>query len=89
MAAVIWLLIGLAAGAGAVLVGMPAWRQVRARETRDLNVERYRAWRGHSARTAGSRPREGMTADERRRLAIAATLAVVAVVGVVAFFVAS
>lgn len=89
MAAVVWLLIGLAAAAAALLVGMPAWRQVRARETRDLNVERYRAWRGHSIRAARPGPREGMTADERRRLAVTATLAVVAVVGVVAFFVAS
>lgn len=89
MAALIWLLIGLAAAAAAVLVGMPAWRQVRARETRDLNLERYRAWRGHSTRAADPRSREGMTADERRRFAVAATLAVVAVIGVVAFLVAS
>ena len=88
MVPVIWLLIGLAAGVGAAAVGLPAWRQVRARETRDLNVDRYRAWRGQS-RPVTPRPREGLTLDERRRLVAAGVLAAVAILGILAFFLTS
>lgn len=86
MPGVAWLLLAVLAGVGAYVVGWPAWRQVRSRETRDLNVERYRAWRGHSRPSDPPRPREGMTADERRRLIVAAILALAALGALVAFF---
>jgi energy-coupling factor transporter ATP-binding protein EcfA2 len=53
------------------------------RRGRDLNAERYLAWRGR----AGQRPVDpGLTRGERQRLAVAAALAVVAVFCVVGFF---
>lgn len=88
MAPLAWLLLALAAGAAAVMVGLPAWRGYRSREERDLHAERYRAWRGHGGRGAPSM-REGMTADERRRLAAGAGLAALAAVALVAFFLTS
>jgi hypothetical protein len=83
-----WLGLAIGAAVAAYVVGWPAWRAYRARETRDLNTERYRAWRGHSVR---GRPatREGMTGEERRRMYAGGALAVLAVAGLVAFFLAS
>ena len=90
MTPIIWLVIGLAAGAAAYLVGWPALRGYRAREARDLNAERYLAWRGRArSQPAAGSMREGMTGEERRRLAIGAVLGAVAVVALVAFFLAS
>jgi hypothetical protein len=84
----LWLLGALAFGAGAYLVGWPAWSAYRAREARDLNAERYLAWRGRADRPTTSL-REGPTLAERRRLWIAGALAVVAVVCLGGFFVTS
>lgn len=90
MSPLFWLAAAIVAGAAAYLVGWPALRGYRARETRDLNAERYLAWRGR-ARTGRSAPstREGMTGEERRRVMIAGALAVVAVASLIAFFATS
>jgi hypothetical protein len=83
MSTSVWLLGAAAAGAGAYVVGWPAWRGFAARRRRDLNAERYLAWRGR----AGERPPEPrLTSAERARLAAAAVLALVAVFCVVGFF---
>jgi len=87
MPAVAWLVIAVVAGAGAWVVGWPAWRQYRAREVSESNSERYLAWRGRAP--AGDRPKEGMTGEERRRIYAGVALAIVAVVAVIAFFGAS
>ena len=81
-----WLMIALVFGAAAVGFGQPAWRAYRARESRDLNTERYRAWRGHSDRGQPAPAREGMTGQERRRIYGAVAFGVVALVALVAFF---
>lgn len=86
----VWLVLAVAAGAAAYVVGWQAMRSYRSREARDLNAERYLAWRGRARpRPASESTREGMTRDERRRLVIGAVLAVVAVAALLAFFVAS
>ena len=85
----LWLAVALAAGAAAFLVGWPAWRSYRARESRDLNTERYRAWRGHSVRGQPASTREGMTVDERRRIYGGAALGAIALTAFVAFFLAT
>ncbi len=87
--ALIWLAVALGAGAAAFMVGWPAWRSYRARESRDLNTERYRAWRGHSVRGQPASTREGMTVDERRWIYGGAALGALAIVAFVAFFLAS
>lgn len=81
-----WLMVALVFGAAAVGFSQPAWRSYRARESRDLNTERYRAWRGHNVRGQPAPAREGMTGEERRRIYGAAAFAVIALVGLVAFF---
>ena len=81
-----WLAAALVLGAAAVGFGRPAWRSYRARESRDLNTERYRAWRGHSVRGQPAPTREGMTVDERRRIYGAVALAVLALIALLAFF---
>jgi hypothetical protein len=79
----LWLLGAAIAGAGSCLVGWPALSASRTRRGRDLNAERYLAWRGR----AGPRPVEpGPTRGERQRLAVAAVLAAAAVFCVVGFF---
>ena len=85
----LWLAVALVAGAAAFLVGWPAWHSYRARESRDLNTERYRAWRGHSVRGQPPSTREGMTVDERRRIYGGAALGALALVAFVAFFMAT
>ena len=89
MPSLAWLLVALVSGAAAVGFGQPAWRSYRARESRDLNSERYRAWRGHSVRGQPPPAREGMTGEERRRIYGAVAFAVIAVIGLVAFFLTS
>ena len=90
MSPLIWLAVAVAAGIGGYLVGWPALTGYRAREARDLNAERYLAWRGRARpRPATGSMREGMTSDERRRIAAGALLAVVAVAAILAFFMAS
>ena len=82
-----WLAVAVVAGLAAWAVGWPAWRQYRAREASESNTDRYLAWRGRAP--SGSRPKEGMTGEERRRIYAGAALAVVAVVALLAFFGAS
>lgn len=90
MAALIWLALAIAAGAAAYVVGWQALRSHRARGARDLNAERYLAWRGRARpQPATGSMREGMTGDERRRVLIGGLLAVLAAVALLAFFVAS
>jgi hypothetical protein len=81
----LWLVGTLGFGGAAYLFGWPAWNGYRSREARDLNTERYLAWRGRADRTAVSAS-EGMTGEERRRLWVAGTLAVAALVCLVGFF---
>ena len=88
MSPIVWLIAATVAGAAAYLVGWPAWRSYRGRETRDSNTERYLAWRGRAVRGRSSL-REGMTAEERRRIIAGAVLAIVAVIGLLAFFATS
>jgi hypothetical protein len=81
----LWLVGTLGFGGAAYLVGWPAWIGYRSREARDLNAERYLAWRGRADRTAVS-AREGPTGEERRRLWMAGALVVAALVCLVGFF---
>ena len=84
-----WLAVAIVAGVAAYLVGWPAWIGYRAREARDENAERYLAWRGRADRTPRATTREGMTGEERRRIYAAIALALVAVIGLLAFFATS
>ena len=89
MSPLVWLGLALAGAGGAWWIGWPAWQAYRRRDHRDANVDRYLAWRGRADRRAPSSLAEGPTLDERRRLLMAAALVVVALVALVAFFVAS
>lgn len=82
----VWLIGSVASAAAAYLVGWPAWTGYRRREARDLNAERYLAWRGRADRTGRASTSEGMTGEERRRLWIAGALGVAAVFCLVGFF---
>lgn len=84
-----WLAAAVLAGLAAYLVGWPAWRAYRSRETRDLNTERYLRWRGRADRLPGTSTREGMTSEERRRIYAGAALGVMAIVSLLAFFATS
>jgi hypothetical protein len=77
-----WLGGALAAAAGAYLVAFPAWTGWQARRGRDLNAERYLAWRGRADRRPVD---ERLTDTERRRLAIGAVLGVFALFCLVGF----
>jgi hypothetical protein len=70
--------IGVAAGAVALAIGLPAWRTWQARAAQDRNAERYLAWRGRGDRTESATAQQ-MTTDERRRIGLAAGLVAVAV----------
>lgn len=83
---ILWLVAAVAAGVIAYLVGWPAWTAYRGREARDLNAERYLAWRGRADRRAATSVSEGMTGEERRRLWVAAGLGLVGAFCLVAFF---
>jgi hypothetical protein len=83
---VVWLAVAIAGGLAAYLVAWPAWIGYRSRDSRDLNAERYLAWRGRAQRPSAISTREGMTGDERRRVVAGAALGVVALVALVAFF---
>lgn len=89
MSSLVWLVIAIVAAAGAYLVGWPAWRSYRSRESRDLNTERYLQWRGRASRPSSGSTREGMTGEERRRVYVAAALAALAIVALIAFFATS
>ena len=85
-----WLFLLAAAlcAAAAHRVGWPAWTAYRQREARDLNAERYLAWRGRGSSPAGN-AQERPTAVERRQLWLAGLLGAGAVALLIAFFVAS
>jgi hypothetical protein len=86
-----WILLlgAVLAGAGAYLVGWPAWTGYRQRDARDLNAERYLAWRGRASSPSSSSMREGTTGAERRSLLLAAALAAAALACLIGFFATS
>lgn len=88
MTSLVWLGGAAVAAVAAYVVGRPALNAMRARGQRDLNEERYLAWRGRALRPSSGAP-VGMAADERRRLWIAGILAAAAAVCLIAFFLAS
>lgn len=81
MTAWLWLVGAAGTGAGAFFAGWPAWSASRDRRSRDLNAERYLAWRGRAVRPADM----AMTQRERRRLVVAGVLALLAVFCLVGF----
>lgn len=81
----LFLLGALLTGVLAYRVGWPAWTGYRQREARDLNAERYNAWRGRAS-PPGASLREGMSGAERRSLWLAGALALAAAACLVAFF---
>ena len=85
-----WILpiLAVLAGLGAYLIGWPAWTSYRMREARDQNAERYAAWRGR-ANEQRLTVHQGLTGDERRKLWVAAALAMVAVACLIGFFAVS
>jgi hypothetical protein len=88
MPPLVWLIVALVAGAAGYLLAWPAWQASRSRGSRDLNTERYLAWRGRAVR--GQAPaREGMTGEERRRVLAGAALGVIGVLALIAFFATS
>lgn len=89
MTPLIWLIVAFVAGAAGYLVGAPAWQSYRSRDARDLNAERYLAWRGRAVRGQPSSAREGMTGEERRRIYAGAALGVLGALSLLAFFVTS
>jgi hypothetical protein len=82
----LWLALAAVAALGAYLVGWPAWIGYRVRAARDLNADRYLAWRGRAPRPDERPMGEGMTRAERRRLWIAGALALAALFCLAAFF---
>lgn len=89
MLPLVWLLVAIAAGIAAYRVGWPAWRAHRSRDARDLNAERYQAWRGRAVRGQPSPVREGMTGEERRQVYVGAALGLLAAAALLAFFLTS
>jgi hypothetical protein len=73
------LVMALVAGGTGLAIGLPAWRSWQARAASDRNTERYLAWRGRADR-ATAEPGQGMTVNERRRIAVGAALGIVAIV---------
>ena len=84
-----WLIAALVAGAVGYLLAWPAWQSYRSRDSRDLNAERYLAWRGRAVRGRPPGVREGMTGEERRRIYAGVALGLVGVLALVAFFATS
>jgi hypothetical protein len=80
----LFLLGALLTGTMAYRIGWPAWTAYRQRESRDLNAERYNAWRGRA--NTGASLREGMTGAERRSLWLAGALALAGAACLIAFF---
>ncbi len=89
MTAWLFLLGAALAAVAAYRVGWPAWRGYQAREARDLNAERYLAWRGRAPRGSQASMREGPTMAERRRLVMAGVLAAASLVCLIGFFITS
>jgi hypothetical protein len=67
---------------GSYLAGWRTWSDSRARQARELNADRYLAWRGRAGRPA----ERGLTQGERQRLIAAAVLGLVAIFCLVGFF---
>ena len=86
---ILWLLGFLVLAAAAAAIGWPAYRSRQARQVRDLNTERYLAWRGRS-RAGGATGRSASddvaASRERRQLTVAVVLGVVALICLAAFF---
>ena len=89
MSPLVWLVVALVAGAAGYVVGWPAWQSYRSRDARDLNAERYLAWRGRAVRGEPSSVREGMTGEERRRIYAGAAIGVLGALALLAFFATS
>ena len=85
-----WILLISAGGGGGGPDprGGPPGTSTRRRPPRDLNAERYAAWRGRAGEQ-GLTAHEGLTGDERRKLWVAAALAMVAVACLIGFFAVS
>ena len=84
---IVWLVGFLVLAVAAAAVGWPAYRGRQSRQARDLNAERYLAWRGRARAGAGRSALDDLAeARERRRLLIAGALAAGAVVCLFAFF---
>lgn len=81
-----WLALAVVAAVAAYLVAWPAWIGYRSREARDLNADRYLAWRGRADRRPSASIREGMTGEERRRIYGGVALAALALAATAAFF---
>jgi hypothetical protein len=79
----LWLLGAAIAAAAAYVIGWPTWSGFTARRRRDLNTDRYLAWRGR----AGERPPVAtLSITDRGRLAVAGVLGLTAVFCLVAYF---
>ena len=78
----LWLVGAALTGVAAYYVGWPAWTGFAARRRRDLDAERYLAWRGRAGDRA---PDPGLTTGERSRLAVAGVLALAAIFCLVGF----
>ena len=89
MSPFVWLVGAIGSAAAAYVVGLPAWRSYRAREARDLNAERYQAWRGRAVRRQAGSAGEGMTGAERLRIYAGAALAILSLAALVAFLATS
>jgi hypothetical protein len=89
MPPLVWLMVALLAGAAGYVLAWPAWQSSRSRGSRDLNTERYLAWRGRAVRGQAPPAREGMTGEERRRFLAGAALGVIGVLALVVFFATS
>lgn len=89
MPALIWLVIALVAGAAGYFLAWPAWQSYRSRDARDLNAERYLAWRGRAVRGQPAPVREGMTGEERRRVYAGAALGLIGLLALLVFFLTS
>lgn len=85
----IWLALSVAAGAGAVALGWPAWQSIRERRISDTNADRYLAWRGRAAPPSALRPARRLTAWEQRRLLAAAFCIGLALVGLLLYSVSA
>jgi len=89
MSPIVWLALAIVAFVAAYLAGWPALQSSRSRDARDLNAERYLAWRGRAVRGEAPRTREGRTGEEQRRIYLGAALAAAGVLALVAFFITS
>ncbi len=83
------LLLGfLIAGAAAVYVALPVYRQTQSRREEALIEDRYLGWRGRARRPGDRESRSSMSPRERRRIQVAGALGGVAVGCLILFFLA-